>query len=43
MDALHPTTALVHDYETFVTNDQRLALVGQPCVITLHDLNDPTR
>ena len=42
MDALHLATALVHDCETFVTNDQRLARVARPRVLTLHDLNDPT-
>ena len=29
MDALHLATALVHDCETFVTNDQRLARVDR--------------
>ena len=42
MDALHLATALVHDCETFVTNDQRLARVDRPRVPTLHDLNAPT-
>ena len=42
MDALHLATALVHDCETFVTNDQRLARVDRPRVLTLACLNDPT-
>ena len=29
MDALHLATALVHDYEPFVTNDRRLARVDR--------------
>ena len=39
MDALHLATALVHDCGTFITNDQRLAGVDRPRVLTLHDLN----
>ena len=42
MDALHLATALVHDCETFVTNDRRLARVDRLRVLTLHDLDDPT-
>ena len=41
MDALHLATALVHDCETFVTNDRRLARVDRLRVLTLHDLGDP--
>ncbi len=43
MDALHLATALVHDCETFITNDRRLARVDRLRVLTLHDLHDPTR
>ena len=43
MDALHLATALVHDCETFVTNDRRLARVDRPRVLTLACLDDPTR
>ena len=42
MDALHLATALVHDCETFVTNDQRLARVDQPRILTLASLKEPT-
>ena len=42
MDALHLATALVHDCETFVTNDQRLARVGRLRVLTLACLDDTT-
>ena len=42
MDALHLATALVHDCETFVTNDQRLARVDRLRVLTLARLDDPT-
>ena len=40
MDALHLATALVHDCETFVTNDQRLARMDRLRVLSFHDLND---
>ena len=41
MDALHLATALIiHDCETFVTNDQRLARVDRLRVLSFHDLND---
>ena len=43
MDALHLATALVHDCETFVTNDRRLARVDRLRVLTLACLDDPTR
>ena len=42
MDALHLATALVHDCESFVTNDRRLARVDRVRVIVLDDLNGPT-
>ena len=42
MDALHLATALVHDCETFVTNDQRLARVDRPRILTLASLKEPT-
>ena len=42
MDALHLATALVHDCETFVTNDQRLARVTRPRILTLASLKEPT-
>ena len=42
MDALHLATALVHDCESFVTNDRRLARVDRPRVLTLACLDDPT-
>lgn len=38
MDALHLATALVHDCETFLTNDQRLDATDQIRVLTLRDL-----
>ena len=41
MDALHLATALVHDCETFVTNDRRLARVDRIRVLVLDDLNEP--
>lgn len=41
MDALHLATALVHDCETFVTNDRRLARVDPIRVLVLDDLNGP--
>lgn len=37
MDALHLATARVHDRDTFLTNDVRLASVESPCVLTLQD------
>ena len=40
IDALHLATALVHNCETFITNDQRLARVDLLRVLTLHDLDD---
>ena len=43
MDALHLATALVHDCETFVTNDRGLARVDRPRVLVLHDPEDPAR
>ena len=42
MDAPHLATALVHDCETFVTNDQRLARVDRPRILTLASLKEPT-
>ena len=42
MDALHLATALVHECETFVTNDQRLARVDRLRVLTLAGPDDPT-
>ena len=42
MDALHLATALVHDCETFITNDRRLSRVNRPRVLTLAGLNDST-
>ena len=42
MDAQHLATALVHDCETFITNDQRLTRVDRLRVLTLARLNDPT-
>ena len=41
MDALHLATALVHDCDTFVTNDRRLARVDRVRVLVLDDLNGP--
>ena len=41
MDALHLATALVHDCDTFVTNDRRLARVDRIRVLVLDDLNGP--
>ena len=41
MDALHLATALVHDCESFVTNDRRLARVDGVRVLVLDDLNGP--
>ena len=38
MDALHLATALVHDCETFLTNDQRLNAADQIRVLTLREL-----
>ena len=38
MDALHVATALVHDCETFLTNDQRLDAGDQIRVLTLREL-----
>lgn len=38
MDALHLATALVHDCETFLTNDQRLSATDQIRVLTLREL-----
>lgn len=38
MDALHLATALVHDCETFLTNDRRLDAGGQIRVLTLREL-----
>lgn len=35
MDALHLATALVHECRTFLTNDRRLASVGDLQVLTL--------
>lgn len=42
MDALHLATALVHGCETFITNDQGLARVEPPRVLTLDDLDRMT-
>ena len=42
MDALHLATAFVHDCETFVTNDRRLARVDWLRVLTLACLDDTT-
>ncbi len=36
IDALHVATALVHDYETFLTNDERFGVGSQIRVLTLH-------
>jgi predicted nucleic acid-binding protein len=46
MDALHVATALVHDCETFVTNDQRITAGNRIRVLTLDDfaaarINEP--
>ncbi len=38
MDALHLATARVHDCDTFLTNDLRLAVVEEPRVLTLGEL-----
>ena len=40
MDALHLATALVHDCETFLTNDKRLSSTDQIRVLTLRELSD---
>ena len=37
MDALHVATALVHDCESFLTNDRRLKVGSQMRVLTLAD------
>ena len=37
MDALHVATALVHDCESFLTNDRRLKVGSQIRVLTLRD------
>ena len=42
MDALHLATALVHDCETFVTNDHASPGWTRSGVLTLHGPNDPT-
>ena len=38
MDALHLATALVHECETFLTNDQRLAATDRIRILTLREL-----
>ena len=38
MDALHLATALVHECDTFLTNDQRLNAADQIRVLTLREL-----
>lgn len=38
MDALHVATALVHGCETFLTNDERLAVPDDIRLVTLKDL-----
>ena len=40
LDALYLATALVHDCETFITNDRRLARVDRLRVLTLACPND---